>query len=90
MQALMASISPTDRSTSRNSKAPPSEVSRPPRKSAWMFLRLRLENSRGCVVQSAVEMAFLLEYRIGYNSLLYKQLGHLSIQKYGNPVKYAG
>jgi len=37
-----------------------------------------------------MEMAFLLEYGFDYNSLPYKQLGHLSIQKYGNPVKYAG
>jgi len=42
------------------------------------------------VVQSVMEMAFLSEYGIRYNSLLYKQLGHLSIQKCGNPMKYAG
>jgi hypothetical protein len=37
-----------------------------------------------------MEMAFLLEYETDYNFLLYKQLGHLSIEKYGKPVKYAG
>jgi len=53
-------------------------------------LRLRLENSRGSVVQSVIEMAFLSEYGIRYNPLLYKQLRHLSIQKHRNPVKYPG
>jgi len=37
-----------------------------------------------------MKMAFLLEYDYYYNYLYYKQLGHLSIKKYGNSMKYAG
>jgi hypothetical protein len=53
-------------------------------------LRLRLENSRGSVIQSVMEMAFLLGHGIDYNSLPYKQLGHLSTRKHRNSMKYAG
>jgi len=38
----------------------------------------------GCVVQSVIEIAFLLEYGSKYKYLYYKQLGYLSIKKYEN------
>ena len=54
------------------------------------FLFFRFEKSSGCVLQSVVVTAFLFKYNVQYNSLHYKQLGHLSIKKYEKPVKYSG
>jgi len=42
------------------------------------------------MLQSVIDMAFLLEYCFGYNRLYYKQLGHLSIKNFQNRMKYAG
>jgi len=90
MQRLMASSRPIRLSSCRRSKAPASDVREPPLKSAWIFLRFRLANNNGCVIQPVIRMAFLFGYWNNYNSLYYKRLGHLPIKKSPNPVKYSG